>query len=322
MATENATSKSMTLYLYKYRAFSPLSVQSLVADEVYFADPSSFNDPLDTRPCVEADLEVSELQDVLRTLVERRESATLLTAAKSIGYRGPNTTTRIEERSKRRAKAVLDDLKYHSTNPERSGTETDAHRFLLTSEIESELLKRYSKGIYCLGTRTSCPLMWSHYGDQHRGLCIGYTVPDRERSNLFKVQYGGSRLVLTSDVASMLAGDSAAAKAVDSAVLLQKANDWKYEREWRLLGPRGNQRSPLELSSVTFGMRCSSTVQHAVVKALEGRDMDVKFYEMHEQRGSFKLSRRTLNVDELGASYPARALTALEAFEDADEQTS
>jgi len=316
------TTTSKTQYLYKYRAFSPLSVQSLVADEVFFADPSSFNDPLDTKPCVEADLPIAGLQDVLRALIERREVADMRSAAKSIGYRGPNTTTRIEERSKRRAKAVLDDLAYHATNRERSGTEEEAHRSLLAREIEDELLKRYSKGIYCLGTRASCPLMWSHYGDQHRGLCIGHTVPERELSNLFKVQYRGGRLVHTSLVAAMLAGDSEATKAVDAAVLLRKAVDWKYEREWRLLGPRGNQRSPLELSSVTFGMRCSSTVQHAVVRALEGRDQTVKFYVMREQRGSFTLKRRTLDLDDLSTRYPVRALSTLEGFEDVSEESN
>ena len=316
-----APAKPKTQFLYKYRAFSPLSVQSLVADEVFFADPSSFNDPLDTKPCVEADLALAELQGILRTLIERREAADLRSAAKSIGYRGPNTATRIEDRSRRRAKAVLDDLAYHATNPEYSEAVEVIHMRLVARKIEDELLKRYSTGIYCLGTRASCPLMWSHYGDQHRGLCIGYTVPDNERSNLFKVHYGGSRLVRTSLVAEMLAGDSAATEAVNNAVLLRKAIDWKYEREWRLLGPRGNQRSPLELSSVTFGMRCSSTVQHAVAKALEGRDQDVKFYAMREQRGSFTLSRRRLDLDDLSRGYPFRSLTALEGFEDESEQT-
>jgi hypothetical protein len=29
-----------------------------------------------------------------------------------------------------------------------------------------------------LGARADCPLMWSHYGDQHNGICIGYSIPD------------------------------------------------------------------------------------------------------------------------------------------------
>lgn len=310
--------KTKTPYFYKYRAFSPQSVESLVADEVYFADPSNFNDPLDTKPCVEANIANDKLQEILRKLIERREHAALESAAKSIGYRGPNTTTRIESRSKHRANIVLEDLKYQATDPNRSGTEEENLRWLLTQKIEEELLKRYAKGIYCLGTRANCPLMWSHYGDQHRGLCIGYTVPDHERANIFKVQYGGSRLVRTSDVAAMLSGDSIATRDVDSAVLLKKAINWNYEREWRLLGERGSQRSPLELSSVTFGMRCSEAVKHAVVKALEERDRTAKFFEMREQRGSFLLKRYKINLDELDNHYPVRSLSTLEGFEDVD----
>lgn len=33
--------------LYKYRAFSPRLLDMLVADELYYSDPSDFNDPLD-----------------------------------------------------------------------------------------------------------------------------------------------------------------------------------------------------------------------------------------------------------------------------------
>jgi hypothetical protein len=303
------------LYLYKYRAFSPLSVQALVADQVFFADPTSFNDPLDTRPCVEADLPVVELEKVLFMLVARREEAALKSAAGTIGYRGPNTTKRIEDRSRRLAKSVVADIEYQSTAPDLDGDAEDHHHRLLAHAIESELLKRYAKGIFCLGTRSACPLMWSHYGDQHRGLCIGYTAPDPEHSNLFKVEYGGSRLVQASLVAAMLDGDAAAAKAVDSAVLLQKAADWSSEREWRLLGARGAQPSPLEMSSVTFGMRCDATVKHAVVSALRDRERALRFFEMKEERGTFKLRRAKVDLNDLSRGLPIRALSALEGFD-------
>ena len=34
--------------VYKYRAFSHHTLDMLVEDRLYFADPSTFNDPLDT----------------------------------------------------------------------------------------------------------------------------------------------------------------------------------------------------------------------------------------------------------------------------------
>jgi hypothetical protein len=315
MATTKKTKKKPATFFYKYRAFSPLSVQAIVADEVYFVDPSSFNDPLDTKACVEADIAVDELKAVLAELVQRREEAALKAAAKTIGNPGPVTLERIDRRSRQRAATVLEEIEYQSTNPDYEGDSQKVLSNLLAGAIERELLKRYSKGIYCLGTRATCPLMWSHYGDQHRGLCIGYSVPKAERKNLHKVEYGGSRLVQASLVATAIAGDPESIKALDEAVLLRKAKDWEYEKEWRLLGARGVQRSPLELSSITFGMRCHPTVQHALITALQERDKSVKFFQMHEQPGSFKLRRVTVDVDSLSATYPERSLSALEGIE-------
>lgn len=47
--------------LYKYRHFNARSIESLCVDTVHFADPSTFNDPLDCRPNVEADCTNNEL---------------------------------------------------------------------------------------------------------------------------------------------------------------------------------------------------------------------------------------------------------------------
>ena len=88
--------------------------------------------------------------------------------------------------------------------------------------------------------------------------------------------------------------------------MLKKAKPWGYEREWRLIGPRGEHDSPLELEEVVFGTRCETPVKYAVFKALEGRDRAVQFFEIREQSGSFLLQRQSLDTDELCASFPRR----------------
>ena len=54
--------------LYKYRPYNSRTLSMLVSDQLYFADPSSFNDPLDTRPSLEADVDETELKQILSTL--------------------------------------------------------------------------------------------------------------------------------------------------------------------------------------------------------------------------------------------------------------
>lgn len=301
--------------LYKYRSFSAATIELLVADLVYFADPSKFNDPLDTRPTVEADLAVPDMDEVVRRLVEARVNSELRAAAKTIRYKGPKTMDHIERLSQLQAERVLADIAYNATNPEYSDAPPAPQLRLLADRVETELLRQYDRGILALAERPTCPLMWSHYGDQHRGLCLGYSVPSDAATDLHKVRYGGSRLVKSSLVAKMLEGRADAKAAVDAAVLLRKAYDWRYEREWRLFGPRGEAPSPLELEEVFFGMRCPSPVKHAVATALRGRAHNVRLYEVCEVGGTFKLKKRLVDEGELAATYPVRSRSVLEAFD-------
>lgn len=298
--------------LYKYRVFSNRTLSMLVDDVIHYSDPTSFNDPLDTKPNLETDVDSSVLEDILMSLIQTRTSAEMSAAAKSIRYRGPKTIDHISRQSRKAAERLLSDIRYHAGDPEIESL--DPASLLLGQYIELELLKRYNKGVFSLAERSTCPLMWSHYGDQHRGLCLGYSVPSTALSDLHKIQYGGTRLVRASDLSAMLGGDNAARGRVDDAVLLRKARPWTYEREWRLLGPRGQQDSPLELEEVVFGMRCESPVMYAIVQALAKRERAIKFYGIHEQRDSFVLAKRALNVEELSSSLPRRCLSLTELF--------
>lgn len=66
---------------------------------------------------------------------------------------------------------------------------------------------------------------------------------------------------------------------------------------------------------ITFGMRCDLAVKYAIVRALEGRQRPVSFYEMHEVEGTFDLRRRVLDVAELGVGLPRRARHYLEVID-------
>lgn len=303
--------------IYKYRGFSDRVLDMLVLDDLYFADPSGFNDPLDTRPNLEADIPVADLERVLTRLVVERTKAEMTKAAKSIRYTGPRTIDHIDRHSQARAARLIEELRYNAGDPYYEEM-ADPLQFLLANEIEKELLKRYDRGIVSFGTRATCPLMWSHYGDQHRGICAGYSVPDTAFEHLFPVAYGGSRNVKASDVGAMDA-DAEARRRVDEAALLRKARNWQYEKEWRLVGNRGSQDSPLELEEVIFGMRCPASVKYAIVRALENRGREIRFYEVPEPHGTFRLRLRPLETGELLSGLPRRHRDVYDYFEDLDE---
>lgn len=300
--------------VYKYRAIDTTTLDMIVMDRLYYADPSSFNDPLDTRPSLKIDVDENHLEKILRVFVERRTAAEMKVAATAFRVRGPKTTTRIKRISRKAADKLLDevdffaeDMHFDFKNP---------RGLLLRNHIQRELLRQYDKGIVSLAERCDCPLMWSHYGEQHRGLCIGYSVPREVAGELHRVRYGGARRVGASDVAAMLDSDEAARGEVDEAVLLRKASGWSYEKEWRLIGHRGVQDSPLELEEIIFGIRCRRSVKYAVMKALAGREPGVRFGEMREVRDSFKIEKHDVCLDDEDFLYlPKRARSELERFE-------
>ena len=307
--------KRLPARLYKYRDLTARTLDMVVGDQLHFADPSTFNDPLDTRPSLDADVDESELGRILRTLIEQSTAAKMRAGAKAMSLKDSKTRDWIQRHSRRQAAQRIAEIEYGATNPEYD-YET-ALRSQLRYSIELELLQGYEKGIVSFAERDDCPLMWSHYGDQHRGVCLGYSVPEKSTGDVQKVAYGGARLVKASDVGAMLNGDDEARTRVDAAVMLRKAESWSYEREWRLIGHRGTEGSPLELEEIIFGMKCKESVKYTVMKALEDRSKSVEFREMREERGTFNLRKDELIYDgELFVHFPQRHLGILEGFED------
>lgn len=147
----------------------------LLLDDLYFADPLGFNDPLDARPNLEPDLPVADLERVLTRLVVERTKAEMTTAAKSIRYTGPRTIDHIDQHSQASPARLIEDFRYNASDPYYEDL-PDALQFLLANELEKELLKRYDRGIPCHLSvnveplRRSAPrnLRWV-FRPQHRG---------------------------------------------------------------------------------------------------------------------------------------------------------
>ena len=300
--------------LYKYRKFNVRTLDMLVSDHLWFADPKSFNDPLDTQPSLDVDVDESALKDILSVLIERRTRAEKIAAARALKAKGSKLLHRIESLSRDEARRVIQTIEYNAKHPE---ADSNYVRRELRASIEDELVRRYDSGIVSLSERDDCPLLWSHYGDEHRGICIGYSVRDKDPRKPAKVEYRGNRLIQASKVASMLRGDETARKQVDDAVLLRKGEGWCYEREWRLIGDQGLHDSPLELEEIIFGCRFEGIADLALFKTFESREAPVEFHKMQEVPATFDLEKRPVDYDEsYFICFPRRSISPYEEFDD------
>ncbi len=184
--------------LYHYESFNPDYLKdTLINNRVHFSNPANFNDPWDCRPWFDP----SEVFDpFLRSQWVR--------------FLEPHVTA--QEEAFLRAQGI----------DWRSNTK------ILTSTIEKMTATMWQLNtarwrIYCLTPHPTSLLMWSHYGDKHRGICLEFdaTIPVIGRA--FKVTYQESLSAITAS----FFGDWGAM----ASMLRIKSSVWAYEDEYRVL---------------------------------------------------------------------------------------
>lgn len=305
-------------HLYKYKSFSVDSLDLLISDKLYFANPNSFNDPLDCNPSVKDDIhDVDILKKLLKRLIIDNTKKELTEAASKINYRGPKTLSKIESMGEIEAQQVLSGIDDYLLifNEDFNFVINDILRI-----IQKSLMINYTQGVLSLAQDYDCPLMWSHYADQHKGFCIGYDVSNNDFYEIYSLNYGGNRYITTQQIYDMLFGATndirkSAKKLIEQVVLLSKAPQWSYEKEYRVIYEQGLQDNRFRLSDVTFGLRFKESAKFSVMKALEGRRGDLAFYEMVLNNDSFELGRIPVSLQDIPQrQFPTNNFQLFEDF--------
>jgi Protein of unknown function (DUF2971) len=168
--------------LYKYYPFNTRTLRLITHSHLYYASPRTFNDPLDCKPTIDVDVETYDLQKLYVKLLGETHSID-------------------------NANEKLQRLRYFSEDTSDDfGNETDVDpdenfKYLLTNEVMilvNEELGAY--GVLSLSNTWRSSLMWSHYADEHRGICIRYDTVKLANPGLFPVQYALRRSVRASDL--------------------------------------------------------------------------------------------------------------------------
>lgn len=83
------------------------------------------------------------------------------------------------------------------------------------------------KGLLCFSRDWHNPVLWSHYADKHRGVCLGFDVPDEA---VDRVPYSRKRLPANIE---KLASPRRLNIKEATALLFTKYSHWRYENEVR-----------------------------------------------------------------------------------------
>ncbi len=123
-------------------------------------------------------------------------------------------------------------------------------------------------GAICFTPHPASLLMWSHYGDHHRGIALQFHLANdiRTMGRLIKVKY--------SDTYPAIDWGENTEKALES-VLATKNIEWEYEKEYRIFVVDAANSylsfQPKALTGIIFGCRANQEIKERVFNMLEKR---------------------------------------------------
>ena len=151
-------------------------------------------------------------------------------------------------------------------------------------------------GLLCFSEDWRSTLMWSHYGEKHTGMCLGFDVP---RSEAIKIHYVSERKPDPLNHELELRGVT---NELLEEAMRSKYDGWAYEKERRvkvmLQHPVDGLffksfDDSLHLREVILGARCSMAPID-VVEAVVNPPLDVEIFQARAAFGKFAICRHEL----------------------------
>ncbi|ELP5903171.1 DUF2971 domain-containing protein [Vibrio vulnificus] len=250
--------------LYKYRSFEKYTILGLINNSYWLPKPYNLNDPFDVqiKPIHQAISQTEFVSELEAFLVTQRN-------INNVDFQYQNVDSLYENGQP--SKILRDNVKSFSRSVE---------------QIANEI------GVFSLSEINTNSTMWSHYGDEHRGICIGYRSSDllplsgaSSQTRIAPVTYKPQEELLRNAyllyVHSNMGADIQMLVDYVLNLFAQKSDDWQYEKEWRLLVPNmGGKVIECEesiIQTITFGLRTTVETKKTVKELLHS---EVQYYQM------------------------------------------
>lgn len=202
----------------------------------------------------------------------------------------------------------------HWSPAERLRKANQVQRRLRQPSIDSDEAMLDDVGILCLAEQWDNMLLWSHYANQHAGICVGFRANFDFFRTACSVEY-----VPEFPVIKRPQDDYA---AIFKKALLTKADCWRYESEWRVIKrpmtdserrsiAQENGYLPQEdvrilsdhhgkgiytfdksaIESVTLGSRITEAHTVDVIRAINSADLHIPIYAVAPPNRQYQLIR-------------------------------
>jgi len=216
--------------LYKYQSIGCGShtLENLRNGQIWFSKPDKLNDPFDCAIHFNIKGTTEEYLELYKILVN--------------GLTEPRKLEKIKEV----------ESTFLTNGNINSAFKAHTNEVQLKANLKNINDHNSQMGVACFSETFDNILMWSHYANGHKGLCLEFdtnSLPFQDREKLHHVIYSDSFPTLKP--AAVFQNTYI---PIDS--LITKSKDWVYEREWRLIKDKGDsalEYDPRALTAIYFG---------------------------------------------------------------------
>jgi hypothetical protein len=255
--------------LYKFQSPNKNSFTSLKEKYFWFSTLQSLNDPWESyykkprKPPIDVYAEFLEFWDRLAASREHRDVS-------------------------------VPKIPYLKQANNESGLSAWYKDFVLMSYEQVIELHNSSKVFSCCNN-FSCPPMWAHYSNNHRGWCVEFD-PTSTFRNYSKEIHFWQQVVYKNEIPEFQARHFFKDRREHSKLVRTKASDWSYEGEWRAILSKdysSKQRFVLKgIRSIIFGMHAEDSVIQKVLELTN--KWRVKYYRAIRNDEEYRFDRESI----------------------------
>ncbi|WP_334042398.1 DUF2971 domain-containing protein [Burkholderia ambifaria] len=285
--------KNIPHRLFKYREVNKYSIENLVDDTVWLADPATFNDPYDCHHFINYN-QLSN--DILITMPQELRDRLPQDKLEEI----ENSISLAEDPN-----SAMVDILLRDVAPEKAAAMKAALLGVTSAAFEkmgtdgANRMKDAFK-VCSFSERVDSTLMWSHYANYHKGFCIEYDIKsvhpgDYVSRFMYPVIYSEHPFDATPNM--LRVGRAGFNNLYLNLAGLIKSMDWGYEKEWRLIFANGvldkaqSWKMPVP-KAIYLGSHISPDDQARLTDICMSKGISI--LKMHHSRGAFVMEARPI----------------------------
>jgi hypothetical protein len=252
-------------------------IEMLSQQKLHLNSRTRFNDPYDSQPVIDDDLPNSAIRVYLKDMLENpfNPARSTISTARILEMRATGRTHLNKE--------MIENI--------RLGLRKNTHEILDTA------------GLLSFSMTAENPLLWAHYADSFKGLCVIFrrgTSTTSILSTCAKVNYVNKRQHLSQSLLHELTKrlmtkkpSSEVAEEIFFLSFLHKSGDWAYEQEARVFYPfhafKKMPFDPSELIGVILGPNACAELESKLKQEIEARRSIVSVYRSSLSTSEFRI---------------------------------